>query len=52
MTVASFKIAFGGKYAVWRPEGETVEADFWCGNGYRVRITLGWDDTWTVQRPK
>ena len=40
----------GGKFAIWQPEGETVEADFWCGNGYRVRITLGWDDTWTVQR--
>jgi len=40
----------GGKFSIWQPEGETVEADFWSGNGYRVRITLGWDDTWTVQR--
>ena len=28
----------------------TEQVDLPVAYGYRVRITLGWDDTWTVQR--
>lgn len=30
--------------------GETVGIELPVSNGYRVRIELGWDDTWTVSR--
>lgn len=30
--------------------GEVEQIELPVGYGYRVRITLGWDDTWTVQR--
>lgn len=40
----------GGRIFLWKPNGETIEAELPCGNGYRVRICLDWDDTWKVQR--
>jgi hypothetical protein len=30
--------------------GTTQQVEFPVAYGYRVRVTLGWDDTWTVSR--
>jgi len=41
----------GGRVGVTKNnQGETVEVELKVGKGYRVSITLGWDDTWTVSR--
>ena len=40
----------GGRVGVWKPNGETVEVDLPVSSGYSVRIRLGWDDLWTVER--
>jgi hypothetical protein len=40
----------GGRVNVWKPEGETVEIELPVSSGYLVRITLAWDDTYTVER--
>lgn len=40
----------GGRVNVFKPEGETVEIELPVSSGYLVRITLAWDDTYTVER--
>ena len=41
----------GGRVGITKNnQGETVEVELKVSNGYRVSITLGWDDTWTVSR--
>ena len=40
----------GGRVGVFKPEGETVEVELPVSSGYLVRITLAWDDTYTVER--
>lgn len=40
----------GGRVGVWKPEGECVEVELPVSAGYLVRITLAWDDTYTVER--
>lgn len=49
-----FAISGGRVYidgATYNQENKTTqEVDLPVGYGYRVRIQLGWDDTWTVQR--
>ena len=41
----------GGRVGVTKNnQGETVEGELKVGKGYRVSISLGWDDTWTVSR--
>ena len=40
----------GGRVNVWKPQGETVEIELPVSSGYLVRITLAWDDTYTVER--
>lgn len=40
----------GGRVGVWKPEGECVEVELPVSSGYWVRITLAWDDTYTVER--
>ena len=49
-----FAISGGRVYidgATYDNEYKTTEqVDLPVAYGYRVRITLGWDDTWTVQR--
>jgi hypothetical protein len=41
----------GGRVGVTKNnQGETVEVELKVGKGYRVLISLGWDDTWTVSR--
>ena len=41
----------GGRVGVTKNnQGETVEIELPVGYGYRVSITLGWDDTYTVSR--
>lgn len=40
----------GGRVGVWKPNGETVEVELPVSRGYLVRITLAWDDTYTVER--
>ena len=41
----------GGRVGITKNnQGETVEVELKVGKGYRVSITLGWDDTWTVSR--
>jgi len=40
----------GGRIVVWKPEGECVEVELPVSSGYFVRITLAWDDTYTVER--
>lgn len=40
----------GGRVNVWKPQGETVEVELPVSSGYLVRITLAWDDTYTVER--
>jgi hypothetical protein len=41
----------GGRVGVTKNnQGETVEVELKVGKGYRVSISLGWDDTWTVSR--
>ena len=41
----------GGRVGVTKNnQGETVEVELKVGQGYRVSISLGWDDTWTVSR--
>ena len=41
----------GGRVGITKnDQGETVEMELKVGKGYRVSITLGWDDTWTVSR--
>ena len=41
----------GGRVGITKnDQGETVEMELKVGKGYRVSISLGWDDTWTVSR--
>lgn len=40
----------GGRVGVYKPEGECVEVELPVSSGYWVRITLAWDDTYTVER--
>lgn len=40
----------GGRVGVIKEEGETVAIEMPVSQGYRVVISLGWDDTWTVER--
>ena len=41
----------GGRVGVTKNnQGESVEVELKVGKGYRVSISLGWDDTWTVSR--
>jgi hypothetical protein len=41
----------GGRVGVTKNnQGETVEIELKVSNGYRVVISLGWNDTWTVSR--
>ena len=41
----------GGRVGVTKNnQGETVVVELKVGKGYRVSISLGWDDTWTVSR--
>lgn len=40
----------GGRVGVYKPEGECVEVELPISSGYLVRITLAWDDTYTVER--
>lgn len=40
----------GGRVAIWKPEGECVQVELPVSSGYLVRITLAWDDTYTVER--
>ena len=40
----------GGRVGVWKPQGECVEVELPVSSGYWVRITLSWDDTYTVER--
>jgi len=40
----------GGRVGVYKPEGECVEVELPVSAGYLVRITLAWDDTYTVER--
>ena len=41
----------GGRVGITKNnQGETVEVELKVGKGYRVSISLGWDDTWTVSR--
>ena len=40
----------GGRIIVWQPQGQTVEVELPVSSGYLVRITLAWDDTYTVER--
>ena len=40
----------GGRVGVFKPEGECVEVELPVSAGYLVRITLAWDDTYTVER--
>lgn len=40
----------GGRVGVWKPKGECVEVELPVSSGYLVRITLAWDDTYTVER--
>jgi len=40
----------GGRVGVYKPEGECVEVELPVSAGYWVRITLAWDDTYTVER--
>jgi hypothetical protein len=45
-----FAISGGRVGVIVNNEGETVEVQLPVSNGYRVSITLGWNDTWTVSR--
>jgi hypothetical protein len=45
-----FAISGGRVGVIVNNEGETVEVHLPVSNGYRVSISLGWDDTWTVSR--
>jgi kynurenine formamidase len=40
----------GGRVGVVTEESETVAIELPVSHGYRVVISLGWDDTWTVSR--
>ena len=40
----------GGRVGVYKPEGKCVEVELPVSAGYLVRITLAWDDTYTVER--
>lgn len=40
----------GGRVGVWKPNGECLEVELPVSSGYLVRITLAWDDTYTVER--
>jgi hypothetical protein len=40
----------GGRVGVIKEEGETVAIEMPVSQGYRVVVSLGWDDTWTVSR--
>ena len=40
----------GGRVNVFKPEGQCVEMELPVSAGYLVRITLAWDDTYTVER--
>jgi hypothetical protein len=43
-------ISGGRVHSIVDDEGETVEVQLPVGKGYRVSITLGFMDTWTVRR--
>lgn len=43
-------ISGGRVHAIVNDEGQTVEVQFPVGHGYRVAITLGFMDTYTVRR--
>jgi hypothetical protein len=43
-------ISGGRVHSIVNDEGETVEVQLPVGKGYRVAITLGFMDTWTVRR--
>jgi hypothetical protein len=44
-------VAFIIDGATYNKQYETTEqVEFPVAYGYRVRVTLGWNDTWTVQR--
>ena len=45
-----FAISGGRVGVIVNDDGETVEIQLPVAYGYRVRITLGWDDTYTVSR--
>jgi hypothetical protein len=45
-----FAISGGRVGVIVNNQGETVEVQLPVSNGYRVSITLGWNDTWTVSR--
>jgi hypothetical protein len=45
-----FAISGGRVGVIVNNEGETVEVQLPVSNGYRVSISLGWNDTWTVSR--
>ena len=45
-----FAISGGRVNITKNNQGETVEIELPVGYGYRVSITLGWDDTYTVSR--
>ena len=40
----------GGRVGVIVDNGDTVAVELPVSQGYRVRVSLGWDDTWTVAR--
>ena len=40
----------GGRVGVIVDNGDTVAVELPVSQGYRVRVSLGWDDTWTVER--
>ena len=40
----------GGRVGVYKPQGECIEVELPVSAGYWVRITLAWNDTWTVER--
>ena len=45
-----FAISGGRVGVIVNNQGETIEVQLPVSNGYRVSITLGWNDTWTVSR--
>jgi len=45
-----FAISGGRVGVIVNDQGETIEVQLPVSNGYRVSITLGWNDTWTVSR--
>lgn len=45
-----FAISGGRVGVIVNNEGETVEVQLKVSNGYRVAISLGWNDEWIVSR--